>query len=160
MKKMRMIPTITLIVALAIGTAVMAGVPRPDSDVFACDWYCDNDGCKDQDHGWLGVEVMDGSIEGIVDIEHGAQIYEVLKGSPAEEAGLLPGDFITQINGRNVTSAIDLINELQHTKPGDRILITTTLINQKGHYRNLDIVVVLTDRTDLQVYGNNTKTEV
>jgi S1-C subfamily serine protease len=44
--------------------------------------------------------------------------------SPAAEAGIQPGDIITNFNGRDTATAEDLIAALRSTKPGDRVQLT------------------------------------
>jgi S1-C subfamily serine protease len=65
---------------------------------------------------FLGVEVE--STDG-----H-AVIAAVVPGGPADSAGLAPGDVITAVGGRSVSSPTALTNVLFSKKPGDRITIT------------------------------------
>ena len=66
------------------------------------------------EYGWLGAEIADvqGSdaatviardlrIEGTA----GALLQDIFKGSPADKAGLLPGDYITRIDGQGTPNA-------------------------------------------------------
>ncbi len=65
-------------------------------------------------YGWLGVQIGDPpntelyagyasdlKVEGVA----GAQVFNLYKGSPAEKAGLLPGDYIVSFNGSAVKNA-------------------------------------------------------
>ena len=45
----------------------------------------------------------------------------VLEGSPADLAGLKPGDIIMEINGIEIQGKTTLISIIQKYKPGDRI---------------------------------------
>ena len=58
------------------------------------------------DYGWLGINIADPPMElkGDMEIEdaHGAFVFGVFRGSPADKAGVLPGDFITAINGEKI----------------------------------------------------------
>ncbi len=54
----------------------------------------------------------------------GAGISEVAGGSAAEKSGLKKGDIITKIDGREITSSADLVDEIGSHQPGDSISIT------------------------------------
>ena len=54
----------------------------------------------------------------------GAHISSVVRNSPADDAGLLPGDLIIQINGRNITDSRDLSDAINDHDAGERIYIT------------------------------------
>lgn len=56
----------------------------------------------------ISVEIKDGKASNIV--------AEVAKNSPAEKAGLIPGDIIIQADDVQVTEKADLLNYLQQTK--------------------------------------------
>jgi len=68
--------------------------------------------------GFLGVGLTD-SPSGA-----GALISDVASGSPAETAGLQPGDLVTQVDGNAVASATDLARALRSHRPGDKVAIT------------------------------------
>lgn len=54
----------------------------------------------------------------------GAIITQIGKKSPAEKAGLVPGDVITDINGNTVTLNSDVTGSLQEAQPGDEASVT------------------------------------
>ena len=62
--------------------------------------------------------------------DKGALIKEVMKGTPAEKAGLKADDIITAINGVAISSAEDLSREVGKYMPDNKITITY-LRNQK-----------------------------
>ena len=73
-------------------------------------------------YGWLGVKVQDLNQElaeyfGISD-QKGALVAKVLKGSPAQKAGLKEGDVIRKFNGQEVENTSDLVNKVAHTEAG------------------------------------------
>jgi S1-C subfamily serine protease len=74
-------------------------------------------------HGWLGIVATDITESEAADreIRGGAEIREVLPGSPAADAGLTVGDVITTIAGDRVDSSTDLVVLLRTHKPGDVI---------------------------------------
>ncbi len=65
---------------------------------------------------------------------HGAMIREVEDGSPADEAGLQPGDIIRQVDRQAVTSA--RAGEQALAKAGDRVL----LLIQRGPYVGYEVL--------------------
>jgi serine protease DegQ len=54
----------------------------------------------------------------------GVVVMQVAKPSPAAEAGIQPGDIVTEFNGKKTATAEDLIAALRSTKPGDRVQLT------------------------------------
>ncbi len=64
-------------------------------------------------YGWLGVSLIDvdnGIAQDLqVDGKHGALVSQVFLGSPAEKGGVMPGDFITQLNGRDMKNRDQLV---------------------------------------------------
>jgi S1-C subfamily serine protease len=60
----------------------------------------------------------------------GALIMEVVKGSPAEAAGLVAGDVIALLNGKSVDSPEQLLMQLRKMTPGQTI--TLTLVRESG----------------------------
>ena len=56
----------------------------------------------------------------------GVYITGVLEGGGAAAAGIKKGDFITKINGANVTSAPEMVEQIARLKPGDKASITYT----------------------------------
>lgn len=72
--------------------------------------------------GWVGIEVQDLTPEliesfGIKNAD-GALIAGVLKGGPADRAGVKPGDVLLKVNGRSVTDSSSLLNLIAVLKPG------------------------------------------
>ncbi len=53
----------------------------------------------------------------------GAYVGRVTPGSPAQQAGLQPGDVITELNLRPVTRAEDVSTALAGLSPGDRLVV-------------------------------------
>jgi S1-C subfamily serine protease len=66
---------------------------------------------------WLGVDTVDFPPLG------GLMVVDVVPGSPADVAGLQPGDVITQIGNRPVQSPTDLESALAGMHPGQQIEI-------------------------------------
>ena len=83
----------------------------------------------------LGIRVGDTTDPDVRDqlklkknVQAGAVITEVVDGSPASNAKLLPGDIITRLDGKKVTNADELTAVAQALKPGS----TVTMIVRRG----------------------------
>ena len=98
------------------------------------------------EYGWLGVQIADPNADtypGVgadlhVDALKGAMILNVYRGQPSEKAGLLPGDFITRVNGQDIANSNKLtqvVGDLLADRPydfelvrnGDRVKLTIRL---------------------------------
>ncbi|MCX6209042.1 MAG: trypsin-like peptidase domain-containing protein [Bacteroidetes bacterium] len=55
---------------------------------------------------------------------NGVYITDVIEGGGAAAAGIKKGDFVTKVNGTNVTSAPEMVEQIARFKPGDKISIT------------------------------------
>lgn len=69
------------------------------------------------EYGWLGVQIGDIQSDGPslaiardlkVEGTKGAFIWNLYRGSPADKAGLLPGDFVTRVEGKSITDSSEL----------------------------------------------------
>ena len=69
-------------------------------------------------HAWLGVASADASNTA------GAQIQSVESGSPADKAGLRPGDVIVAVDGRPVSGSAALGSMIDGHRVGDQIKLT------------------------------------
>ncbi len=77
--------------------------------------------------GWMGVEIQEltpplAESFGLKD-EKGIIIAGVLKGGPADQGGLKPGDIITSINAHSIESAHDALNTISQTAPGEKVSV-------------------------------------
>jgi S1-C subfamily serine protease len=54
----------------------------------------------------------------------GALVSVVLRGSPADRAGLAAGDLITAVAGRKISSLATLTKALLHSSPNDRVAVS------------------------------------
>jgi len=74
------------------------------------------------EHGWLGVEMMPVTAEVSLKLgigqRQGVLVKRVLRGSPAEKAGLSAGDFITRFDGRSISSDLELWRVVNETEVG------------------------------------------
>jgi Do/DeqQ family serine protease len=73
--------------------------------------------------GWIGVEAQEITQElaesfGLPDTE-GALIAGVVRGSPADQAGILPGDVLLKVNQRDIRNPQDMLDSIAALKPGE-----------------------------------------
>jgi putative serine protease PepD len=53
----------------------------------------------------------------------GAEVQEIVPGSPADSAGLEPGDVITEVDGREVRDPDDVADAIKGLEPGDEVQV-------------------------------------
>src|SRR3954447_11161512 len=94
-------------------------------------------------HAFLGIEggTIDPTLASALNlpVQDGVLIQTVVKGGPADDAGLqggdtqatidgaqvnLGGDIITEVNGKKLASMEDLVNIVNAAKPGDKLTLT------------------------------------
>ena len=74
---------------------------------------------KNVDHAYLGVALSDATGG-----SEGALIADVVRGGPADAAGLKAGDLVTAVDGTKLHGTSDLIAAIAAHTPGDRITLT------------------------------------
>lgn len=98
-------------------------------------------------HAQLGVavqEVNQAFAESFqLDKPEGALVASVVKGSPAEKAGLLPGDVIRQVDGQAIVSSGDLPAWVGQAQPGQQ---ATLSVWRKG--QPVELTATLGDASD------------
>lgn len=91
--------------------------------------------------GRLGVEIRELTHEEADAIgikPQGALVSRVEKASPAEKAGILPGDIILKFDAQTIVHSTDLPRVVGDTKPGTR---STLQIWRKGATREVPVIV-------------------
>jgi hypothetical protein len=78
--------------------------------------YTSNQAQYQEGHAFLGVQLDQR-------FPNAAVVQQVYRNSPAEQAGLRPGDWIVSINGQRVSSSQDLTNEVSQLEPGAGVQI-------------------------------------
>jgi serine protease Do/serine protease DegQ len=73
------------------------------------------------------------------DASGGALVVELLRDSPADQAGMEPGDVVVEVDGRPVENAAQLRNELARAQVGTQLRMT---VRREGRRRTLRIAVV------------------
>ncbi len=74
--------------------------------------------------GWLGIRAgsaLDGSMVASLELSNdaGVLVASTYRGSPASDAGLLPGDVIVRIDNRPISRFEDLVNIVGNISPGE-----------------------------------------
>jgi serine protease Do len=80
-------------------------------------------------YGWLGVSIADANPQLYPEIREdlelgdasGAMVFNVYRGSPADNDGILPGDYIVSANGESVDNANELTRIVGNLTPGETI---------------------------------------
>ncbi len=81
---------------------------------------------------YLGAQLTDAPSGG------GAEIAAVQPDSPAEAGGLEPGDVVTAVDGRSISSADELVAAVAALDPGDVVTLT---VGRAGGTRDVDVTL-------------------
>lgn len=77
--------------------------------------------------GWIGIEAQDltPALAASFGLDHtnGMLIAGVVRGGPADDAGLNPGDLVTSVGGQGVTDTLQTMERITHADPGTRVEI-------------------------------------
>lgn len=92
--------------------------------------------------GWIGVEPQDITPElsqsfGLAK-SSGTIIAGVLKGGPADKAGIKPGDILLSVADKPVTDTISMLNLVAQLTPGETVKLT---ILRKARESQFDVVI-------------------
>ena len=78
--------------------------------------------------GWIGVEVQDITPELAESFKlgetRGVLIANVVRGGPAEHAGVKPGDVLLEVQGKPVPDSSAMLNTVAETRPGEVATLT------------------------------------
>jgi Do/DeqQ family serine protease len=93
-------------------------------------------------YGWLGVTVSDipDEIASEMDLEEvdGALIHNVYQDSPADKGGIRPGDFVTAINGEQVSNRNEVVRKVGNLAAGEEASFT---VIRSGRERQLTVTI-------------------
>ena len=92
--------------------------------------------------GWIGVETQDITQE-LADSfglqrTSGAIIAGVVRGGPADKAGIKPGDILLSVQGKTVGDTTEMLNLIAQLPPGEKAKMT---VLRKSREAALDVVV-------------------
>jgi len=92
--------------------------------------------------GWIGVEVQDMTPELAesfgVRLGEGALIAGVMRGSPADKAGIKPGDVLQKIDAQPVKDAQTMLDLIAALTPG---AVAKFGLSREGKYRETDLTI-------------------
>jgi len=90
--------------------------------------------------GWLGIVIQEitPDIAEAIGVKEGILVAQVMKGSPADRAGLKVGDIIVALNGRKLEDVRDLQLSIMKTKPGTEVTLT---IIREGKKKEIKVKV-------------------
>jgi serine protease DegQ len=99
--------------------------------------------------GWLGIEAQDLTLELADSFQlrstHGALIAGIVKGGPAERAGLKVGDVLIKINSMKVIDGTNMMGIISELNPNKRAILTVARNNKE-----IDIPVIIGLRPKLE----------
>jgi len=73
-----------------------------------------------------------------IQVDHGCLVRNIIKGVPANDAGLQPGDVIVEINGTRVDNATDIDFVIWDLFDGDRCTLT---VNRQGQNATIEFTI-------------------
>lgn len=99
---------------------------------------------EDDAHGYMGISVVNVTDDAkeLYDMPEGAFVYEVTKGSAAEDAGIKKGDVITRFDGEPVNSSDDLLDKISYYAVGETVSVELQTANN-GQYESREVEVTL-----------------
>ena len=94
--------------------------------------------------GWLGVSIQDvdeSMVKALqLNTRNGAIISQVIKDSPAEDAGIEKQDVIISVDGEEISNSSNLKNLISSGRPDDK---TKLIVIRDGHEKNLTVTLGL-----------------
>jgi serine protease Do len=98
------------------------------------------------ERGWIGVTVQDIEQETAntlgIKSRKGALVVEVIRGGPAEKAGIKKNDIVLFYDGREIEDSEDLRNRVASTNPGSSVKVR---ILRNGKEEEVTLKVLSTD---------------
>jgi len=106
--------------------------------------------------GWLGVSIQPMTTELAAALGRkettGALVAEVLDGTPAAKAGLVNGDLVVKLNGRDIESPRDLTRSVSALSPGQKAKVT---VLRSGALKDLTVTLGQRDKEEVASNDNS-----
>ncbi len=104
---------------------------------------------EDGNVGYIGItlQTINSEMSAYLKIPTGILVAEVEKGSPADAAGILPYDIITNFDGDKISDYEDLQASLQYCPPGSTADIIV-MRQIKGEYTAIELEITLGERPE------------
>lgn len=95
---------------------------------------------------WIGIYMQPELTEELAKkfgVEKGVLVADVIKDSPAEKAGIQAGDVVEKVNGKEVSSPLELKNEVLETEIGKPI---TLMVIRQG--KKMEVIITPTEKPE------------
>lgn len=104
--------------------------------------------------GWIGIEAQDITPELAESFRlkqvRGSLIAGVVRGGPADKAGLRPGDILLEIDGREVVDSSTMLNVISGLKPEKKVIVKLS-----RNQAELNIAIMIGKRPKPQLARND-----
>lgn len=116
-----------------------------------------NEATSESEQAYLGVsgQTIDSSMASQFDMPSGVYVQQVIKGSPAQKAGISAGDVIVSFNGSNVSTMDGLKEKISNLKAGKKVKVVVKRQNQMGTYEKKTLTVTLGKKSDAPSTSSN-----
>ena len=116
-----------------------------------------NEAVKESEQAYLGVsgQTIDSSMASQFDMPSGVYVQQVVKGSPAQTAGISAGDVIVKFDGRTVSTMDGLKDRISNMKAGKSVKVVVKRQNQMGTYVSKTLTVTLGKKSDAPSTSSN-----
>lgn len=116
-----------------------------------------NEATSESEQAYLGVsgQTIDSSMASQFDMPSGVYVQQVIKSSPAQEAGISAGDVIVSIDGSSVSTMDGLKEKISNLKAGKKVKIVVKRQNQMGTYEKKTLTVTLGKKSDAPSTSSN-----
>ena len=107
---------------------------------------------SEDERGYLGISGfdVDEQTSQAYSIPQGIQVQSVVKGGPAENAGIAASDVITKFDGQDVSSMTSLQSMLEYYKKGEQVIE----YRDGREYKTKDVTVTLGDKSVIETTQN------
>lgn len=118
-----------------------------------------NETVKESEQAYLGIsgQTIDSSMASQFDMPSGVYVQQVVKGSPAQEAGISAGDVIVKFNGKDVSTMDGLKDRISNLKAGTKVKVVVKRQSQTGTYSEKTLTVTLGKKADAPSTDSSTE---